>query len=90
MLFVGCLTSQEPQSNHAARSAKILPSQSYKRRCVACQHSPDDQILWLQAGAGEDDFIHLLSGTDHVACQRQRRKKKLKVQDRGPPRWPNG
>ena len=38
---------------------------------MACQHSPDDQILWLQAGTGEDDFLHLLSSPDCVACQRQ-------------------
>ena len=29
---------------------------------------PDDQALRLQAGAGEDDFIHL---PDRVACERQ-------------------
>ena len=40
-------------------------------RCVACQHSPDDQTLRLQAGAGEDDVIHLLSGLDRVDCERQ-------------------
>ena len=43
----------------------------YKRRCVACQHSPDNQTLWLQAGAGEDDVIHLPSGLDRVNCERQ-------------------
>ena len=43
------------------------PSQSYKRRCVVCQHSPDDQTLRLQAGAAEDGFIHLESGLDRVA-----------------------
>ena len=45
------------------------PSQSYKRGRVACQHSPDDQTLWLQAG--EDDFIHVPSGPDCVACERK-------------------
>ena len=47
------------------------PSQSYKRRRVACQHFPDDQTLRLQTGAGEDDIIHLPSGLDRVDCKRQ-------------------
>ena len=38
---------------------------------MACQHSPDDQTLQLQAEDGEDDFIHLLSGPDRVACEHQ-------------------
>ena len=40
---------------------------------MACQHSPDDQTLWLQAGAGEDDIIHLPSGLDRVdsECQEE-------------------
>ena len=38
---------------------------------MACQHSPDDQTLWLQAGAGEDDVIYLPSGLDRVVCERQ-------------------
>ena len=38
---------------------------------MACQHFPDDQTLRLQAGAGEDDVIHLPSGLDHVDCERQ-------------------
>ena len=38
---------------------------------MACQHFPDDQTLWLQAGAGEDDVIHLPSGLDRVDCERQ-------------------
>ena len=46
------------------------PSQIYKK-CVACQHTPDDQTLQLQAGAAEDDFIHLPSGPGRVACERQ-------------------
>ena len=46
------------------------PSQSYGRRCVACQYFPDDQTLRLRAGAGED-VIHLPSGLNRVACQRQ-------------------
>ena len=50
---------------------KMPPSQSYKRRRVACQHSPDDQTLRLQAGAGEDDVIHLPSGLDRVTWDRQ-------------------
>ena len=45
------------------------PSQSYKRRRVACQHSPDDQTRRLQTGAGEDDVIHLPSGLDRVDCE---------------------
>ena len=64
------LWSRRP--NHRACSTKMPPSQSYKRRYVACQHFPDDQTAWLQAGAGEDDFIHLLRGPDHVACDRQK------------------
>ena len=34
---------------------------------MACQHYPDDQTQRLQ----EDDFIHLPSGPDRVACERQ-------------------
>ena len=49
----------------------MSPSQSYSRRHVACQHSPDDQTLPLQTGAGEDDFIYLPSGPDGVACEPQ-------------------
>ena len=56
-------------------SAKMPPSQSHKRRRVACQHSPDDQTLRLQTGAGEDDAIHLPSGLDRVACERQEEEK---------------
>ena len=54
---------------------KMTKPQSYKRRCVACQHSPDDQTLRLQAGAGEDDVIHLPSGLDRVDCERQEEDK---------------
>ena len=43
---------------------------------MACQHSPDDQTLRLQAGAGEDDFIHLSTGPDRVACERQEEEEK--------------
>ena len=38
---------------------------------MACQHSPEDQTLLLQAGAGEDDVIHLPIGLDRVDCERQ-------------------
>ena len=38
---------------------------------MACQHSPDDQTLRLQARAGEDEIIHLPSGPDRVACESQ-------------------
>ena len=38
---------------------------------MACQHSPDDQTPQLQAGAGEDDAIHLPSGLNRVDCLRQ-------------------
>ena len=58
------------RTNHRACSTKMPPLQSYKRRCVACQHFPDDQTLRLQAGAGED-IIHLPSGLDRVDCERQ-------------------
>ena len=70
----GILTNlplQPRRPNHRARSTKMPPSQSYKRRCVACQHSPDDQTLPLQAGAGEDDVIHLPSGLDLLVCEHQ-------------------
>ena len=46
------------------------PSQRRKRRCVACQHSLDDQTVRLRVGAGEDDLTHLPSGPDCVACKR--------------------
>ena len=65
-----CLCGQKDQTTRA-RSTKMPPSQSYKRRYVACQHFPDDQTLQLQAGAGEDDVIHLPSGLDRVVCERQ-------------------
>ena len=63
------LWSRRP--NHRECSTKMPPSQSYKRRCVACQHFSDDQTLWLQAGAGEDGVIHLPSDLDRVASERQ-------------------
>ena len=56
---------------HRARPTKMPPSQSYKRRHVACQHPPDDQTLRLQTGVGEDDVIHLPSGLDRVDSERQ-------------------
>ena len=37
---------------------------------MACQHSPDDQTPRLQAGAGEDSVIDLLSSLDRVDCER--------------------
>ena len=58
------------RTNHRAHSTKMPPSQSYKRRRVACQRFPDDQTLQLQTGAGED-IIHLLSDLDHVDCRCQ-------------------
>ena len=71
--------------NHRACYSKMPPSQSYKRRCVACQHSPVDQTVRLQAGAREDDLIHLPSGPDCVAWEHQeeeeeRRSKGNKLQ----------
>ena len=68
------LWSRRP--SHRARFTKMPTSQSYKRRCVVCQHSPDDQTLRLQAAAGEDDVIHLPSGLDDVDCYRQEEDKK--------------
>ena len=53
------------------------PLRSHKRRRVACQHFPDDQTLRLQAGAGEDDVIHLPSGLDRVDCERQEEEEDL-------------
>ena len=38
---------------------------------MACHHSVDNQTLQLHAGAGEDGFMYLLSGPDHVACKHQ-------------------
>ena len=67
------LWSRRPK--HRARTTKVPPSQSYKRRCVACQHSPDDQTLRLQAGAGED-VIRLPSGLDRVECGMPRRRRR--------------
>ena len=59
------------QKDRGACSTKMPPLRSHKRRRVACQHFPDDQTLRLQAGAGEDDVIHLPSGLDRVDCERQ-------------------
>ena len=64
------LTLWSRRTNHRARSTKMPPSKSYKRRRVASQHFPDDQTLRLQTGAGKDD-IHLPSGLDRVDCERQ-------------------
>ena len=44
---------------------------------MACQHFPDDQTLRLQAGAGEDDVIHLPSGLDRVDCERQEEEEEV-------------
>ena len=60
---------EEQTTEHVLQ--RCPPLQSYKRRRVACQHFPDDQTLRLQAGAGEDDIIHLPSGLDCVDCERQ-------------------
>ena len=49
---------------------------------MACQHSPDDQTLRLQAGAGEDDVIDLPSGLDRVDCERQG-EEKMYIPDSG-------
>ena len=65
------------QAHHRARSTKMPSSQRYKRRCVACQHFPDDQTLRLQAGAGEDDAIHLPSSPDRVDCERQEEEEEI-------------
>ena len=45
---------------------------SYKRRCVACQHSLEDQTLHLQTRLGEYSFINLPSSPYHVACEHQK------------------
>ena len=65
-----CPCGQEDQTTEHVLQ-KCPPSQSYKRRCVACRHFPDDQTLRLQAEAGEDDVIHLPSGLDRVDSERQ-------------------
>ena len=57
------------------------PLRSHKRRRVACQHFPDDQTLRLQAGAGEDDVIHLPSGLDRVDCERQEEEEEHKAEE---------
>ena len=44
---------------------------------MACQHFPDEKTLRLQAGAGEDDIIHLPNGLDRVHCERQEEKRKV-------------
>ena len=46
-------------------------SKSYKRRCVACQHTLNDQTLQMKARAGEEDSVYLLSSPDGVACECQ-------------------
>ena len=46
---------------------------------MACQHFPDDQTLRLQAGAGEDDVIHISSGLDRVDCERQEEEEDIQV-----------
>ena len=51
---------------------------------MACQHFPDDQTLQLQAGAGEDDVIHLPSGLDRVDCERQEEEEE---EDSGAKKW---
>ena len=48
-----------------------------QEKTVACQHFPDDQTLRLQAGAGEDDVIHLPSGPDRVDCDRQEEEEEV-------------
>ena len=63
----------------------MSPSQSYKRRRVACQHFPDNQTLRLQTGAGEDNIIHLPSGLD-LDCERQEEEE---LQGKNPLYWKN-
>ena len=46
---------------------------------MACQHFPDDQTLWLQAGAGEDDVIHLPNGLDRLVCEGQEEEEDLQL-----------
>ena len=65
-----CPCSQKDQTTEHVLQ-RCSPSQSYETRCVASQHSPDNQTLQLQAGAGEDDIIHLLSDLDRVDCEHQ-------------------
>ena len=50
---------------------------------MACQHSPDDQTLQLQTGAGEDDIIHLPSGLDRVDCEHQEEEEDCEVHIQG-------
>ena len=59
------------KTKHRACSTKMPHSQSFKRRCATCQHSPDNQTLRLQAGAREDYIINLPSGLDHADCERE-------------------
>ena len=51
---------------------------------MACQHSPDDQTLRLQAGAGEDDVTHLPSGLDRVDCERQEEEEGVRIESGRP------
>ena len=69
-----CPCGQEDQTTEHVLQ-RCPPSQSYERRCVACQHFPDDQTLRLQTGAGED-VILLPSGLDRVDCERQEEDRK--------------
>ena len=63
-----CLCGQEDQTTeHVLQN---VPFTKLQEMCGP-YHSPDDQTLRLQAGAREDDFIHLPSGADRVACERQ-------------------
>ena len=63
----------------------LFPTQLLRKMelmvCCFC-HCPldnDDQTLWLQAGAGEDNIIHLPSGRDRVDCKRQEEEEEVIV-----------
>ena len=71
--YYSCRDIREKYMRMVYKHART-PSQSYKRKCVAYQYSLDNLTLWLQAGDAGDDFNHILSGPDHVACECKKKK----------------
>ena len=71
-----CLCSQEDQITDYV--LQLCPLHNVTREDVWTVSNPrDDQTLRLQAGAGEDDFIHLPSGLDRVAYKRQKEEDRV-------------
>ena len=70
----GCKQELEKTTSFISRAAVIVHpanAKKKKKKKIKKHHHLDDQTLRLQAGAGEDDFIHLQSGPARVACERQ-------------------